>query len=49
MLTEDRGDKMYKTLEKQTWKTFDATFIPYYAWSNRGASEMTVFMPILWE
>ncbi|MDO6760971.1 glycoside hydrolase family 127 protein [Tamlana sp. 2_MG-2023] len=49
MLTEDRGDKMYKTLEKPTWKTFDATFIPYYAWSNRGVSEMTVFMPIIWE
>lgn len=49
MLTSDKGDEMYRPLEKPIWKSFDATFIPYYAWSNRGVSEMTVFMPIIWE
>ncbi|MDO7136014.1 glycoside hydrolase family 127 protein [Algibacter lectus] len=49
LLTSDKDNDMYRTLKKQTWKPFEATFIPYYAWSNRGVSEMTVFMPIIWK
>lgn len=49
MLTKDTGEKMYNTLKKPNWKSYEATFIPYYAWSNRGVSEMTVFMPVLWK
>ncbi|ANW96248.1 hypothetical protein AXE80_08130 [Wenyingzhuangia fucanilytica] len=48
MLSKDRDNNMYRTLEKPKWETYNATFIPYYAWSNRGVSEMTVFMPIIW-
>jgi DUF1680 family protein len=40
---------MYRTLTKPTWKTVKTTFVPYYAWSNRGESEMTVWLPIVWE
>lgn len=47
-LREDKGDGMYRTLSKPTWKSYQSKFIPYYAWSNRGDSEMTVFVPVLW-
>jgi DUF1680 family protein len=49
LLTSDNNTKMYRTLETQNFKKYEATFIPYYAWSNRGTSEMTVFMPIIWK
>lgn len=49
MLTTNKSNSMYQTLEKPIWESYKATFIPYFAWSNRGVSEMTVFMPILWE
>lgn len=42
-------DAMYRTLEKPNWKSVRTTFVPYYAWSNRGTSEMTVWMPIVWK
>ena len=28
---------------------YKTQFVPYYAWSNRGTAEMTVFMPMIWE
>lgn len=40
---------LYGTLEQPDWKRVEATLIPYYAWANRGPSEMTVWMPILWD
>ena len=40
---------MYRTLTKPIWKTVKTTFVPYYAWSNRRQSEMTVWLPIVWE
>ncbi|MFI3323060.1 MAG: glycoside hydrolase family 127 protein [Rikenellaceae bacterium] len=30
------------------YKDFKLKLIPYYAWSNRGEYEMTVFMPVRW-
>ncbi|GJM64259.1 glycoside hydrolase family 127 protein [Persicobacter diffluens] len=41
-------DKMYQPIEKNEWKTYRGQLIPYFAWSNRGDSEMTVWMPIIW-
>ncbi|MDQ8180300.1 beta-L-arabinofuranosidase domain-containing protein [Pelagicoccus sp. SDUM812005] len=39
---------MYRTLNKPAWKKDKVQFVPYYAWSNRGDAEMTVFVPIIW-
>ncbi len=33
---------------KGGYKEFKLKFIPYYAWSNRGESEMSVFVPAKW-
>lgn len=39
---------LYQPLRKPEWGSGATSFIPYYAWSNRGRSEMTVWMPVLW-
>ncbi|MDZ8117774.1 glycoside hydrolase family 127 protein [Pontiella agarivorans] len=39
---------MYHRVSKPDFKPFKAQLIPYYAWSNRGTAEMTVFMPMNW-
>ncbi len=49
LLRSDKRDGMYRTLTKPTWQKVKTTFVPYYAWSNRGESEMTVWLPIVWE
>lgn len=49
LLRGDQKEAMYTTLEKPNWKEIETQFVPYFAWSNRGVSEMTVWMPIVWE
>lgn len=50
LLREDhREGGMYKSLKKPKWKKLETNLIPYYAWSNRGKAEMTVWLPIVWE
>ncbi len=49
LLHADKKDAMYRTLEKPDWKSVQTRFVPYYAWSNRGKSEMTVWLPIVWK
>ena len=49
LLHADKTDAMYRPLEKPDWKSVPTRFVPYYAWSNRGQSEMTVWMPIVWK
>ncbi len=44
----DKED-MYSPVEKPNWTEVKTQFVPYFAWSNRGVSEMTVWMPIVWE
>ncbi|WP_111706202.1 glycoside hydrolase family 127 protein [Lutibacter citreus] len=41
-------EHMYKTIKKPIFDTYETQFIPYYSWSNRGHSEMSVFVPIIW-
>ena len=49
MLRRDRtDDAMYNQLKKPDLQAYDTQFVPYYAWSNRGDSEMTVFVPVIW-
>lgn len=40
---------MYNEVSKPKFESYATQLIPYYTWSNRGQSEMTVFMPILWD
>ncbi|MHC4519734.1 MAG: aceric acid hydrolase [Planctomycetota bacterium] len=44
------GDKwentLYRKLSPREAQTIDVRLIPYYAWGNRGRSEMTVWMPL---
>jgi DUF1680 family protein len=49
MLRKDNSNSMYNTLNKPQWESYKAQFIPYFAWANRGSSEMTVWMPIIWK
>jgi len=47
-LRKDKKEGMYRTLDKPEWAIVETQFVPYYAWCNRGQSEMTVWMPIIW-
>jgi len=40
---------MYQSLEKPDWKKAQVQFVPYYAWRNRGRSEMSVWLPLVWK
>ena len=45
---DQSNSSMYRILNKPDWKAVNTTFIPYFAWSNRGPSDMTVWMPVVW-
>ncbi|OEJ99424.1 hypothetical protein A8C32_07560 [Flavivirga aquatica] len=49
LLRPDLATGMYRKLQEPNWKKTETSFVPYFAWSNRGRSEMTVWMPIVWE
>jgi DUF1680 family protein len=42
----DWSDKLYRPLSRERQKEIRVRFIPYFAWSNRGASEMSVWVPV---
>jgi DUF1680 family protein len=46
---KDNTDNMYCDVTKPTWESYKTQFVPYYAWSNRGTAEMTVFVPVIWK
>lgn len=48
LIRKDSSDGMYRTVKQPKWESFKTQFVPYFAWSNRGMAEMTVFMPITW-
>ena len=48
LLRKDHTSGMYRTVEKPTLETYKTQLVPYFAWSNRGQAEMTVFMPVVW-
>jgi DUF1680 family protein len=48
-IRKDNREGMYRKISDPTWESAFTTFVPYYAWSNRGASEMTVWLPMIWE
>lgn len=42
----DWTDALYRELSPGRPESIDVRLIPYYAWGNRGPSEMTVWMPV---
>ena len=43
---QDGQNKLYREIAKKTPEEVPITLIPYYAWSNRGICEMTVWLPL---
>jgi DUF1680 family protein len=48
VLPTDDGDELYAELEDAPLSTVPVRLIPYFAWGNRGASEMSVWLPLVW-
>lgn len=48
LLRKNKAKGMYRAVLKPEFLKYKSKFIPYYAWSNRGEAEMTVFMPVIW-
>ncbi|AUS05485.1 glycoside hydrolase family 127 protein [Pseudotamlana carrageenivorans] len=48
LLRKDNKQGMYRSIDKPNLETHQTQFVPYFAWSNRGQAEMTVFMPVVW-
>jgi DUF1680 family protein len=42
----DWSGRLYRELSRVAPRSFDLKLIPYYAWGNRGLSEMTLWMPL---
>lgn len=42
------GDELYADVEDAPLRTARIRLIPYFAWGNRGASEMSVWLPLVW-
>tara|TARA_R110001632_G_scaffold41444_1_gene104154 strand:+ start:51618 stop:51986 length:369 start_codon:yes stop_codon:yes gene_type:complete len=49
LVRKDSTHEMYNKIVKPQWDAIRTEFVPYYAWSNRGTAEMTVFLPIIWK
>ncbi|MBB3208384.1 hypothetical protein FHS27_004212 [Rhodopirellula rubra] len=45
----DERTSMYGPIGNPEWKSTSVRFVPYYAWSNRGNAEMTVWLPVVWK
>jgi DUF1680 family protein len=43
---EDWSKELYKAITPQKPEKIDIRLIPYFAWSNRGVNNMTVWMPL---
>ncbi|MFQ6096527.1 MAG: hypothetical protein ACE5O2_02285 [Armatimonadota bacterium] len=42
----DWTDKLYRPLPRSASEAIDIRLIPLFTWANRGASQMTVWMPL---
>ncbi|GAA5510829.1 glycoside hydrolase family 127 protein [Novipirellula caenicola] len=49
LLKSDSRDSMYAPMGTPEWTSARVRFVPYYAWSNRGEAEMTVWLPLVWK
>ena len=48
LLRANAVESLYAPVTKPQWNPKEVNFIPYFAWSNRGQAEMTVFVPVIW-
>lgn len=48
LIRSSDGNGMYRTISKPKFESYKTQFVPYFAWSNRGEAEMTVFLPVVW-
>ena len=48
VLPKSGGDGLYEDISKSALTTTKAHLIPYFAWGNRGPSEMSVWLPVVW-
>lgn len=39
---------LYEDLEDDALRSIPARLVPYFAWGNRGAGEMSVWLPLVW-
>ncbi len=46
-LRKQEKNGMYRELKNMKWENHNAQFVPYYAWSNRGEAEMSVWLPLI--
>lgn len=49
LLRKNTEEGMYRVVRKPEWESHPTKLVPYFAWSNRGLAEMTVFLPVVWE
>ncbi|POX67920.1 hypothetical protein C3481_07020 [Microbacterium sp. Ru50] len=48
VLPVDAGDELYADVDDAPLRRAPARLIPYFAWGNRGAGEMSVWLPVIW-
>jgi len=48
LLRSNKMKGLYSAIKNPNWISIETSFVPYYAWSNRGLAEMTVFLPVVW-
>jgi DUF1680 family protein len=39
------ADRLYREVPPSATRPINLTFVPYYAWGNRGDTDMTVWVP----
>ena len=44
--SQDWTGRLYQRWSPRSGRSIEITLVPYYAWANRGVSEMTVWLPI---
>ena len=47
-LRSDAAEALYEDVEGDPLRSIPARLIPYHAWGNRGAGEMSVWLPLVW-
>ena len=43
---QDWNKRLYSRIKDEELKEIDIQLIPYYAWNNRGETDMTVWIPV---
>ncbi|MCS3843566.1 glycoside hydrolase family 127 protein [Microbacterium sp. AK031] len=48
VLPDSQEDALYADIEDAALRSVPVRLIPYFTWGNRGASEMSVWLPVVW-